>query len=68
MTDDTLLAQIDDFLAKTGMKPTRFGIDTLGDGGLVRQLREGGRSLTLKSAGKVIEFMENYRPDQSAAA
>lgn len=64
MTDDTLLEQIEAFLAETEMKPTRFGIKALGDGGLIRQLREK-RSLTLKSAGKVIEFMENYRPEQS---
>lgn len=65
MTDDTLLAEIDAFLARTNMKPTRFGIDTLGDGGLVNGLRTG-RSLTLKSANRVLAFMSEYRAEQSA--
>lgn len=65
MTDDTLLAEIDAFLARTNMKPTRFGIDTLGDGGLVSGLRTG-RSLTLKSANRVLAFMSEYRAEQSA--
>ena len=67
MTDDALLEQIDAFLSATGMKPTRFGMEALGEGGLVKSLREG-RSPSLKNAKRIVEFMATYRPDQSAAA
>lgn len=67
MTDDTLLAQIKAFLERTGMKPTRFGIETLKDGGLVKGL-EDGRSLSLKSAAKVVEYMAEHSADNSRAA
>lgn len=60
MSDETLLAEIDRFLSRTGLKPTRFGIEALGDGGLVKSLREG-RSLTLRSAEQVLAFMSEYQ-------
>ena len=58
-TDETLLAQIDAFLARTGMAPTRLGLDALGDGGLVRGLR-AGRSPSLRNAEKLLRFMREY--------
>lgn len=61
ITDEQLVAQIDAFLERTGMAPTRFGLETLGDGGLLKGLREG-RSLSLKNAQKVMLFMEHHRP------
>lgn len=61
ITDEQLLGQIDAFLDKTGMAPTRFGLETLADGGLLKGLREG-RSLSLKNAQKVMLFMEHYAP------
>lgn len=67
ITDEILLAQVDDFLSRTGMKPTRFGIDALSDGGLVKGMREG-RSLSLRNAEKLIRFMDDWRPEHSAAA
>lgn len=67
MTDEHLLSEIEAFLNRTGMKPTRFGIEVLGDGGLVKGLREG-RSLTLRSAEQVVSFMAEYRPDTPKAA
>lgn len=67
MTDEQLLRQIDAFLDRTGMKPTRFGIEALSDGGLVKGLREG-RSLSLKNAQRVVAFMGEYPASQSQAA
>lgn len=68
MTDKHLIAEIDSFLAKTGMKPTAFGLATMGDGALVKQLKKN-RSLSLRNAEKVVHFMKSYRPaDKQAAA
>ncbi|MBC6444604.1 MAG: hypothetical protein GDA50_04120 [Alphaproteobacteria bacterium GM202ARS2] len=61
-----LLADIEAFLRKTGMTPTAFGKQAVGDRDLVFTLREG-RSLTLDLADRVIDFMAEYqgqpRPD-----
>lgn len=59
-TDSELLEQIEGFIADTGMKPSRFGLDAMGDGALIQQLR-GGRSLTLRNASRVIDFMKSFR-------
>lgn len=67
MTDQDLLSQVDAFLASTSMAPTRFGIEALGDGGLVKGMREG-RSLSLRNAEKLVTFMATYRPEQAVAA
>lgn len=61
ITDEIILAQIDAFLATSGMAPTRLGIETLGDGGLVKNLREG-RSLSIRNAEKVLRFIEEHEP------
>ncbi len=69
MTDDILLEQVDAFLERTGMAPTRLGLAALSDGGLVKGLR-AGRSLSLRNAEKLQRFMVGYRPttEQQAAA
>lgn len=67
ITDTELLERIEAFLAQHDMKPSRFGLETMGDGALVSQLK-AGRSLSLKNAAKVVSFMEAYRPSQDAAA
>lgn len=54
--DAELLEKIEAFIVRTGMKPSRFGREAMNDGDLIRQLREG-RSLSLKNAKKVIDFM-----------
>lgn len=60
-TDSELLAQIEEFLTSHSLSPSRFGRAAMGDAGLVTHLRKG-RSLTLKSAEKVVHFMRTYRP------
>lgn len=69
MTDKELIAAVEAFLKRTQMKPTRFGREVMGDGALVQHLKEG-RSLSLKNAGKVVRFMNSYRPpaEQDKAA
>jgi hypothetical protein len=66
ITDTDLLDRIDAFLAAQDMAPSRFGLEAMGDGALVSQLRSG-RSLTLKNAARVIAFMSQY-PTQSGRA
>ena len=54
------------FLRRTGLRPTTFGRMALGDPNLVRQI-DGGRSLTLKTADRVLAFMAEYDGDSGGA-
>ncbi|MFC0302746.1 hypothetical protein ACFSTI_24980 [Rhizorhabdus histidinilytica] len=67
MTDAELLQAIDAFIADTNIKPTRLGLDALGDGNLVSNLRNG-RSLTLRNAERLMRFMAEYQRAPQAAA
>lgn len=66
MTDAALLSSIEAFIAREGIAPSRFGLETMGDGALIKQLKEG-RSLSLKNAEKVLTFMAEYQPQSTAA-
>jgi hypothetical protein len=59
ITDAELIAQIDNFIERTGIAPSRFGLDAMGDGALLSGLR-AGRSLSLRNAEKVLRFMAEY--------
>ena len=59
-TDADMLAKVDAFCARHAMAPTTFGRLAAGDGSLVPNLR-AGRSLTLKTANRVADFMTSYR-------
>lgn len=59
ITDTQLREQIEAFLERTGMAPSRFGLDAMGDGALLPQLK-AGRSLSLKNAERVVRFMSEY--------
>lgn len=65
-TDADLVARVDEFLARTGMAPTRFGREVMGDGALVQHLR-AGRSLSLSNANKLVSFMATHRGESAAA-
>ena len=68
LSDDDLLGRVETFLKQHEMAPTRFGRETMGEASLVARLRDG-RSLSLRNANKLLDFMANYRPtEQSAAA
>lgn len=67
-SDSDLLAHIESFLARSGMKPTRFGLDAAGEGSFVDTLR-GGRSPSLKKVNRVLEFIRDHDDsDRSNAA
>ena len=44
------------FLGSTGVSPTTFGMQAVGDPNLMRQL-DGGRSLSLRTADRVLAFV-----------
>jgi hypothetical protein len=62
-SDADILAKIEAFRVKWDMAPSTFGRLAVGDGNLVADLNEGKRSLTLRTARRVLEFMATYRPD-----
>jgi hypothetical protein len=64
--EQSLLAEVEAFLAETNIAPSRFGLDAMGDGALVKQLRQGERSLTLKNADKVLSYIRHYRASAEA--
>ena len=59
-------SRIRSFLDSTGMSPTRFGRLAVGDPHLVRRI-ERGRSLTLRTADRVLAFIRDYAGDSGGA-
>lgn len=54
-----LLADIEKFLKKTGMAPSAFGGQAVGDPSLINNLRDG-RELRYRTTLKVRDFMANH--------
>jgi phosphopantothenoylcysteine decarboxylase / phosphopantothenate---cysteine ligase len=54
-----LLAEIERFLARTGVTPTKLGLAAVNDGHLVANLRKG-HSITLKTADRVRAYMARH--------
>ena len=50
------------FLGRTGLSPTTFGMKALGDPNLMRPI-DGARSLSLRTADRVLAFMADYDLD-----
>ncbi|HSF96919.1 MAG TPA: hypothetical protein VLA52_17975 [Thermohalobaculum sp.] len=50
-------ATVEEFLARTGFKPTEFGRQAAGDPSLMLNLRRG-RSPTLATADRILAFIE----------
>lgn len=67
MNDEMLLARVEAFLDRTKMPHTRLGVEALGDGGLVKGIREG-RSLTLRKAEQLCQFMDSFESDRAASS
>lgn len=65
-THADLVAQIDAFLARTGMKPTRLGRDATGEPNLIPSIR-GGRSPNLDTLNRLARFMNNHESKAAAA-
>jgi hypothetical protein len=65
--DSEFLVSIKAFLERTGMKPTRFGREAVGEASFIASL-ESGRSPSLKVVNKVAQFMQDYVADASDAS
>lgn len=50
------VARVEDFLKRTGIKPSEFGRQAVGDKAFITNLRRG-RSPTLATVDKVLAFM-----------
>jgi len=56
MGTSEFLGAVEDYLARTGTAPSRFGAEALGDRGFVAGLRRG-RSCTTRVVERVVAFM-----------
>lgn len=56
--------KIDKFLAQSGMSPTRFGIEALGDRAFMNRLRAGSEVRT-DTIDKIDKFIDGWRPNHS---
>lgn len=57
-------SRVSAFLRRTSLRPTTFGQKALGDPNLLRQI-DRGRSPSLRTADRVLEFMTAYDRDPS---
>lgn len=64
---DQLRTDIERFLTRTGMSPSRFGICAMNDAKFVSRLRDGS-SVRLDTADRVRRFMAEYEADDRSAA
>lgn len=66
-THTDLIAEIDAFLARTGMAETTFGRLAVNDGKFVGRIRSGG-GLTLATLERVRTFITRASPNAEVAA
>ena len=59
-------SRVSAFLGRTGLRPTTFGMKALGDPNLLRQI-DRGRSLSLRTADRILAFMADYDGDSGGA-
>ena len=64
--EEYLRSRVNAFLDSTGISPTRFGRMAVGDPHLVRRI-ERGRSLTLRTADRVLAFIRDYAGNSGGA-
>ena len=63
---DELLTEVEAFLTRTGMRPTAFGLNAVGDGNFVKELRDGVREFRRAKIEKARSFIRDH--DQSSLA
>ena len=62
---EQFLDRVEAFLGASGLKPSEFGRQSVGDPSFVVNLRRG-RSPTLATADKVIRFISRWEADEMA--
>lgn len=60
MTDDEFRSEIEAFLRRTGLAPSRFGECVCGDRNFVRDLRNGKREFKRSTIEKVVQWMRGF--------
>jgi hypothetical protein len=60
-TQNRLLTDVENFLARNGMSARQFGLKVKGDTRLVTDLRSGRRKFSSEYVDKVNAFIEEYR-------
>lgn len=60
------IAEIDAFLARSGMTPTAFGWNAIKDPSFVGDLKNKGRKPTLGVVGRVQEFIRSQSAENAA--
>lgn len=66
MENETLLSEIHNYCAATGMAESTFGYRAVNDGKLVARLR-AGKTITLGTFGAIKVFMTENPPKSQAA-
>ncbi len=61
---EQFLSRVEAFLRASGLKPSEFGRQSVGDPNLVLNLRRG-RSPTLATADKVLAFIERLEAEDA---
>lgn len=56
-----LISSVDAFIARTGMKPSIFGLKALNDGKFIKRLHDG-QNVTLSNADRVLDFICSHSP------
>lgn len=70
LSHEAFIESVEKFLARSGMAPTAFGREAIGDPNLVQDLREG-RSVGLKTAERITAFISQKAspsPEQQGAS
>ena len=62
---EQFLDRVEAFLTASGLKPSEFGRQSVGDPSFVVNLRRG-RSPTLATADKVVAFIGRWEADETA--
>lgn len=65
---DQLIADMDSFLCRHGMSPTKLGLLALNDRAFVSRLRNGEHQPNAKTVDRIRDFMAAYKPPKINAA
>lgn len=63
---ETFRQKIEAFLNRTGMKPSAFGREAVGDGNFVTDVLDRGRMPSLRMVERVEDFMKTHRERASS--
>ena len=64
MKREELIQELDTFLARHGLADTRFGILSVGDGHLMRRIRDG-KTIRRSTVLKIRKFCQRYELDSA---